>query len=244
MYPKGTFLGAYFYMKRRFLIIFCLLFLLSACGKSNVPQNDDSWKSEVLQMEECGMDGLACCIEQEPACLFGQECCVDPFDDTRTYCADECVCGEAGKFCCADGPKCGDGLACFDGNCIECGKKGQICCEEDQCGSELLCYGGDCVSCGDNGAPCCGGDKKCVGETIFDNLRQDCFGGICQYCGNNAKNACINEPFCNPDHLFSNDLCLQCGGINQPCCEEDGEKTCGDDLECTFGFCSEVEIGT
>lgn len=227
-------------MKYRILLIVSILFL-SACHHEEQDKADpNAWKSEVLQMEECGLDGLSCCADREASCSFGMQCCTDPAGSGRNYCAEECVCGVEGRFCCATDAKCGDGLNCVDGDCVACGQKDQICCADNTCGTDLLCHDNLCRSCGENGAPCCVSAPYCKGEEVFDDKRQGCSSGICAYCGHGSMATCQNEPLCNPGHLLTNDSCLQCGHDNQPCCEKNGEKVCNDGLTCQLGFCAIV----
>jgi hypothetical protein len=68
-------------MKHKIVFLLFIIVFVSGCSfKQAVP---DSWKDEILMAQECGMDGLMCCPDTEPSCQYGQECCVNPNDDTK-----------------------------------------------------------------------------------------------------------------------------------------------------------------
>lgn len=221
------------------LLILCLLFL-AGCSKQKAENDDTSWEDEVLVAQDCGMDGLQCCTKGDTPCLYGQNCCVDPNDSKRNACFDECICGVEGRFCCAD-QKCGDGLACVQGDCVKCGQNNEACCEGDKCEGGLLCYQGKCAECGLTGNPCCDKEEACKDQGKSDVLRSECSDGICLLCGSNENRACKTEPNCIAGHLFNNDICYHCGGANQPCCDLKNSKSeCSKELnlKCVLGFCS------
>lgn len=230
-------------------------FLLSGCALP-FGGNKALERPEVLFAQECGMDGLKCCATQ-PACSFGQKCCIDPADPGRNRCADECTCGGQDEFCCVNGAECKTGLTCKAGNCVLCGIEGKACCAASDgnvltaglpaydpvCPSKsasstaLACQNDTCVSCGLPGNPCCGKGDVCSAPSAG---KAECRQGICQLCGANGQPACQNEPRCLPGHLLNNEACLNCGQANQPCClDSKGQQACDSKkgLVCELGFC-------
>jgi hypothetical protein len=95
-------------------------------------------------------------------------------------------------------------------------------------------------ACGEEGLMCCiNKDPICnYGDCCFDpnNLSNN-------YCSENCDFGKLNT-FCGPGNTCDsglacqNSYCVECGGIDQPCC---GDKKCGDDLACFRGTC--VECG-
>ncbi len=216
------------------IIIFIFSFLSGCSWYKNNKSNNNDWKNEVLMAQECGLDGLPCCLDKEPPCFYGQQCCVDPNNPKHNACRDECSCGGLDEFCCKDN-QCQEGLACRDGYCVECGDRGEACCPQEVCNNDLVCYHKQCVSCGLTGSPCCKNDKACLNQDDRDKYRNECQEGICILCGSSGQKACQSKPFCNPNNLLNNTFCYHCGAYNQPCCE--GEK-CDLGLSCQLGFCS------
>ncbi len=193
----------------RVIFLLFVLFLLG-CSKSDNQVINDNWENEILMMEDCGSDGLKCCVDQEPACLFGQTCCVDPNNLSRNYCASECVYGNLDEYC-LEGDTCNDTLVCMNGNCVECGVEGNYCCTSD---------------------------KKCLTDDFENNNRTECVENICKPCGHLGNKICSGELDCVSGHFNNNGVCLNCGGFNQPCCKVDGGNGClEDDLICELGFC-------
>ncbi len=194
-----------------FKVIFLLLILtISGCSKNDSFHSGNDWKNEVLMMDDCGSDGLKCCIDQDPACLFGQTCCVDFGDPTRNYCASECSYGNLDEYCLEDGT-CNDSLVCMNGDCVECGIKDNYCCVSAQ---------------------------KCLMSNSENSDRTECVKNICRSCGHSGKNTCSGEIDCVSGHFNNNGVCLNCGSFNQPCCRGEGDDIClGDDLICELGFC-------
>lgn len=219
-------------MRKCLLFLFCLFFILTGCVSRQVPEVAD-WEEEVLIAEECGMDGLSCCME-EPQCKYGQTCCFNPTNGKETYCSDECICGELNKFCCDD-LSCHEGLACANGRCKACGKEGEMCCGNDQCGGDLKCSNGVCLPCGVSGGLCCEGDDPC---SKAGGERMECYDNICISCGVAGKDPCRAEPFCEKGNLLNNDSCIPCGKTNSPCCDKEvSDHECEDGLKCDLGFC-------
>jgi hypothetical protein len=223
-------------MSRKTIYIFFSLFLivfLSGCSFKKEVKEDISWEEEVLMAEECGMDGLKCCVE-DPVCRYGQNCCEALDGSQQNYCADSCDFGTQNNFCRKDNPKCDEDLVCFDSYCLSCGEEDELCCENNLCDNDLVCHNNKCVSCGLSGNPCCE-SALCSNE----DLRLECNKGICQECGFSGKSICANEPFCNLGHLQNNNVCLECGKINLPCCDiKDNIISCEDGLVCDKGFCN------
>ncbi len=216
-------------------VIILLAFTLSGCFlNKEEDKNNNDWQNEILMAQECGMDGLPCCLDKDPSCFYGQQCCVDPNNPTHTACRDECTCGHSEEFCCENN-QCEDGLVCRDGYCVECGNKEEPCCLNDECQEGLVCYQNECVECGLPGNPCCSEGKACLGEGKLDDTRTECEEDICVLCGFSGQKACVGEPFCNPHNLLNNGICYHCGGYNQPCCEN---QFCDKGLQCKLGFCN------
>ena len=222
------------------LLIFGIvfLFLFSACGVKNQSiQNSDDWKDEVLYADECGFDGLRCCDDSEQPCKFGQNCCVNPGNKKENYCAESCDFGKENTFCRNENPVCDIDLTCENSRCLPCGGEDQFCCQtQDFCKNSLICFNNKCVSCGQAGYPCCDSGLACLKQDNRGNTRTECGNGICRACGYGGTEACESEPFCNSGTLNSNGVCYQCGGLNQPCCDE---KSCNTEeaLVCELGFC-------
>jgi hypothetical protein len=195
-------------------------------------------KQDILMAQECGMDGLKCCAS-EPKCSFGQQCCVNPSNESENQCADTCGCGKQDQFCCANS-QCEQGMACIDAKCEACGGENQPCCASncsgrDKLGNLLTCFGNKCVGCGLLGRPCCEADK-CLEVKGIEKSFSECAGGLCQACGGNQQAACLAGKKCLDSYLLNNKNCFQCGNENQPCCENSkcNEKS---KLKCLQGFC-------
>ena len=230
-------------MKRNiviYILFFCLIIGLSACSKQEENKAQDNWENEVLWAEECGQDGLACCADQEPACKYGQTCCVSPSNPNETYCAESCRFGELDEFCREAEPACDSGMICADfGRCTPCGEADLPCCVDDACTAGLVCTGGICEECGLPGNICCENGVACQAEDVFEKGRTECqVNNVCSFCGSGGQIACQNEPFCNPGNLQSGQSCYACGSANQPCCKEGDAAVCNGDLICDRGFCS------
>ena len=226
-------------------VIFFPLFLLLAllftgCAqKALVPDNNVSWQNEVKYATECGMDGLRCCTDTDPSCLYNQQCCVNPDNPNDNFCSDDCTCGQEKKFCCPGG-KCETGLSCLDSRCVKCGEKNEPCCGNSICDGNLLCYQGKCVPCGLTNNPCCGLEPLCAGGEIGSG-RVECLNDLCRLCGANGNVACSSDPKCDKKQLANNGICLACGEFNNPCCNE-GSRVGFDcnpasGLVCKLGFC-------
>jgi hypothetical protein len=233
-------------MKRIFLLVFILMVFLAGCSLQKTAKPDNSWKSEVLQAQECGMDGLPCCQSKDQPCLYNQECCIDPNNAKNTYCSDSCSLGKEKTFCRVTDPKCDPGFTCVDSRCELCGGENEACCtENDICKSDLLCSNNKCVKCGLPGNPCCAKGLACNDEKSRDKTRTECYNGGCVYCGGNGGIACRNEPLCSQGNLLNNDFCLPCGSYNQPCCNEAAATgyVCDpkQELNCILGFCSKIK---
>lgn len=196
--------------KINLFFVFFLILMLSGCSKQENSNSDESWKDEVLLMDECGSDGLKCCADQESQCFFGQTCCIDINNPERNYCADECSCGGLDEYCC----------------------------ENNECDSGLACNKGDCVVCGEEGNPCCVLGKQCLDQDSGEVKKTECIDNICIPCGYGGKNVCESGDKCVADHFVNNNKCLACGDYNQPCCIND-EMECDADkgLKCELGFC-------
>ncbi len=221
--------------------LFVLLFVISACSLGSSGEGGDDWKDEILMAQECGEEGLMCCVDQDPVCKYGG-CCVDPNDTTNDYCGESCEFGKLDTFC-RIGDDCDAGLACSLSFCVECGGTNQSCCQDGTCSGTLACFRGDCVECGVTGNPCCETEPFCLDEDTGKLNRAECGQEICSLCGANGNAPCANEPKCNDNHLLNNDHCYRCGGFNQPCCRdvspEGTEKYCVEEgLECKLDFCS------
>jgi len=233
----------------KFVFIFVLIFTLSGCISNK--QSMENGQQEILLAHDCGFDYLPCC-KDNPICNYGQKCCIDPNNKNRNYCADECTCGHEKEFCCKDEPKCQDNLRCWNGNCVECGHKNQLCCEEEKkCSilsnedtkSDLICYNNKCLECGLPNNPCCPTGNECLNQKKIDETRTECINGLCLKCGSNGEKSCSGELKCIQGNLYNNEICYRCGEINQPCCDVLGTDTnniCNKNLECVFGFCSDV----
>lgn len=220
------------------IIIFLLIFVffISGCSRDKNTDSRD-WEKDVLQASECGFDGLACCVNQEPTCLYGQTCCPHPLDPAKTHCFEDCSCGQADKFCCAGEDPCGQDLICFEGFCAECGGLEERCCDNLACEAGLACKQGQCVSCGLAGNPCCPDAPKC--QKLEDKTKfLECKSGFCSYCGSGGFNACQTEPFCLENNLLNNGICYSCGGNSEPCCAGEEGGACREGLDCELGFCS------
>lgn len=221
-----------------FCILLCLFLSLSACSLSD--KEGRGWRDDILIAQECGEEGIACCVDQEPACSYGS-CCYDPNGSEANYCSESCDFGSLGSFC-REGADCDSGLACQDSYCVECGELDQACCG-DTCSGNLACFRGTCASCGETDNPCCQEEPFCLKSDTSLLDRAECNKELCIECGANGNPPCDLEPKCNPDHLLNNDKCFRCGGFNQPCCQnvtpEQTEKYClEDDLVCKLDFCS------
>lgn len=231
-------------MIKKRLILYGIIgvILFTGCSKSEPIVEDTEWTNEVIYAEECGLNGLACCVDKDSECKYGLECCVNPFNNTETYCAENCSCGEIGEFCCNSEEKCIVGSVCKNSYCNVCGGKDQLCCVNDSCSQDLICHNGECKECGEKNSPCCE-NNTCNNAELLDINRTECQNGICVNCGAGGLIACKNEPVCSPKNLLNSNNCLFCGDETQPCCQidENNELKCLSDLECDLGFCSKKE---
>jgi hypothetical protein len=229
-------------MLTRLKFILLVAVLVSATGCSLL--NKEELKKElpeIMQMRDCGLDRLQCC-DTEPSCFYAQECCVDPNNNTRNYCADKCTTGGEDEFCNLSEPKCQTGFDCYQGNCRKCGEEEESCCSgATKCDIDLICSQNECVRCGLIGNPCCQSGKGCVNEGIENKERAECIDDICELCGFGGKKPCPSEPACTSGHLYNNNFCLVCGEANQPCCDSSTGFDCNpkNNLKCELGFCIE-----
>lgn len=227
-------------MKIRPIFILCLFFLVLG-GCSSGTKISKRSQPEILLATECGFDKLACCAS-DPACNFGQQCCVDPNNPNRNYCSEECSCGGEEEFCC-DNSKCSDGLTCRDGLCLKCGGEGNVCCPGAvTCSSSLACLNDKCVKCGEIGNPCCLGSQSCQSGKGQNN---ECYGGLCRSCGFDGSPACSSTIPCLNNQLLTANRCERCGELNKPCCQPDSKLGYDCDpakkLVCDLGFCAEAK---
>lgn len=228
-------------LKIYWLVLLVLIF--SGCSIRNlVPDKNVSWQEEVVMAKECGMDGLMCCPDTDPPCLYGMQCCTDSAKTFDNFCSDDCSCGKKDKFCCQGEKPCDAGMACVEGRCRECGNENNPCCAGDICSGDLVCYQAKCFKCGFAGNPCCAKEPFCENENKTDLNRTECREGTCALCGSGGNRSCSKEPFCIKSHLFNNDVCFPCGGFNQPCCDNksDVDYICDPEknLVCDLGFCN------
>ena len=214
-----------------FIFLFIIIFVLSACSKETEKKED-----EILMARECGIDGFKCCNE-EPACSFGQECCVDPNNESRNYCSDSCDFGKINTFCLRGG-ECELDLVCLNGYCDVCGGEEEFCCPgNNTCDSGFSCLDDVCVKCGEIDNPCCA-NSKCFSD---GDKRMECRNNKCSYCGFDDNIACFEGDKCAIGNLYNNGNCLRCGNYNNPCCDADlgvGYRCDSDkNLVCNSGFC-------
>lgn len=115
------------------------------------------------------------------------------------------ACGQIGRDCCA-GARCGTGLQCAAGACVEapvCGTVARPCCGTAACGPGLSCQGAVCVAsstCGGAGQACCAGVTSCVAALA-------CVSGLCVACGNVGQACCTGTPGCNGALVCSGGWC-------------------------------------
>jgi hypothetical protein len=222
----------------KYLVIITILLVFSGCALSFKKEAPKRQVPEVMLGQDCGFDKLKCC-KTEPNCSFGQQCCVDPNDSTRNYCAEDCSCGDNEEFCCA-GNKCNGDTTCYRGICLSCGGKDQSCCQEGvQCQKGLACQNGDCKECGVKDGPCCPGEEKCA---VKEGQRAECLDDVCRFCGFDGNLACLEGDKCIKGQIFAGKTCERCGGSNQPCCNVASstgyECDSAKGLKCDLGFCS------
>lgn len=226
------------------IIILAIFFVfsLSACSFDFQKTEEISdWEDEILMAQECGLEGLSCCLNNDSPCEADLQCCFDPNNPTINVCSSDCECGVKDFFCC-ENEKCGDNLSCSDGYCLECGEKGDLCCDDNdvQCGDGLLCHLGYCRECGELDSPCCSEEPLCKYSEGKDELRMECFENICKNCGRADFRGCREGSACDEGFFLNNEFCMQCGGYNQPCCA--GSCNAELDLTCVYGFCVEEAI--
>ena len=228
-------------LKGGFRLFLLLALLLAGCArKTPVPDTNVSWQNEVKYASECGLDGLRCCTDTQPQCLYNQQCCVNPENSSDDLCADDCTCGKAKNFCCP-GEKCDPGLACAGSRCVKCGGADEPCCGNNDCRDDLICYRNKCVACGVAGNPCCSNPPACPVGADTDGQRIECISDLCRYCGSNGNTTCLSVPICDTKQLANNGRCFACGGFNNPCCDRafeigyDCDPQSG--LVCKLGFC-------
>ncbi len=222
-----------------FAVILLSSLILTSCSLPFSDKFSWDWQNEIVMGHECGEDGLACCLNMEPSCYHGLVCCENPANPKVNMCADNCNCGEKGNFCCSGENMCGDGLACVNDICLDCGYDSQPCCSNSTCNGGLVCDNSICKQCGLESNPCCNSGSACENEKMSDETRTGCIAGYCRSCGSAGRELCPADPVCYPGLLANNGMCIKCGGKNQPCCA--AEPRCDTDkkLECKLGFCSE-----
>lgn len=192
-------------------IAFVLIYVYFGKSKPKIKMVD--WQEETLLSQDCGLEGLQCCVGDKTACDGDLSCCSDPSGSGANYCSNKCAFGEKGNFCRQEDPRCDTDLACADNRCQECGVAG---------------------------GPCCLGADKCKSS---DNERLECsFDGICGKCGSRNAVACrLGDP-CVKGNIFNNNFCLPCGEYNTPCCNKsagvDYECSPASRAACTLGFCN------
>ncbi len=230
----------------RLVALVGVLLISAGCFNRHVdPKADTNWQDDIVMAKDCGMDGLRCCVDQDPACYYGMTCCSDPNNSGVNMCAESCECGQEDTFCCANNT-CDNGLVCVNGKCRVCGHEGEYCCAgaekcitKNNAKNDLVCYKNQCVRCGLPNNPCCGKTLSCVGKNAPDKTRAECRNNICRLCGANGEDACRDGNPCNDKHLLNNNKCLPCGDENQPCCQnEDKAGVCNKaSMVCHLGFC-------
>ena len=175
------------------------------CGKSGIAccpgsaedrcGNGLKCSSNICQ--SCGQKNLDCC-DTSPACF--------QMAPDNTSCQNgKCKsCGHVeGGACCADSPKCYDGMTCENSKCVHKLPAGEV--------------GGECLSgnvCKINSwARCNTGTGKC----------ESCGATNSWCCGESSSiNKCTPENSCNPN----TDRCYKCGALDEPCCNTNGVKSC------------------
>lgn len=225
------------------VIILALFFVFSVTACSiNLEKSKEvtDWEDEVLLVQNCGLSGLSCCLDQDEKCESGQECCFDPNNSNINECATECACGEKNTYCCENN-SCQDELICSGGRCTECGENNEICCGDDLCSENLLCFENKCVECGKADTPCCKDDVQCE-KNVESESRILCIDEVCKNCGRDGKILCPQDPECDSSFFSNNNICMQCGSFNQPCCKiiNENDTACNKELKltCVQGFCS------
>jgi len=112
--------------------------------------------------------------------------------------------------------ECNDGILgvwrrCVNFKCVECGRTGGICCEDDRCFMGI-CIDGKCFECGkENQIPC-------------ENNE-------CEYGYELINGKCTEK--CGYKKIRINGVCTYCGWLNDPCCENN-ECNFG---SCVDGIC-------
>jgi len=197
--------------KLKFWLLFFLFFLISGCSLNKNKAYQESFEPEVLIAQECGLEGLRCCLENdEEKCQYGLECCLDPGNAENSFCASSCNQGQKNNFCRNTEPRCDDSLACQDNFCVECGIYGN---------------------------PCCQNNPKCQKSENSQDL-VECINEICSFCGADGEIPCPSSGQCLDGHLLNNNECFLCGALNKPCCKKDNQTYCDNGLKCNLGFCS------
>ena len=177
----------------------------------------------------CGGNGSSCCIGDNACTSPGLDC----FDRPRqTLTGDRCeACGAAPQTGsapqqCCPGNVCRDDSRCIDGVCQFCGERNERCCPGRRCatGEFLECQGsgpGICVqTCGAPGLDCC------EFGSVFGPRRRYCLDraiceaeSICFACGAQGQACCESGNSCDAGlGCDSFRRCVNCGGLNQPCC--------------------------
>lgn len=170
----------------------------------------------------------------------------DRFYSDAAYCPPQSSCDDTPPLFCPQGAmdnpcpgglestsNCDRGVACKDGNCRSCGRKGDLCCDASKpCGKALDCNNDRCV-CGGDGQQCCNGET-------CDSDRLVCNKGApprCERCGDKDQ-LCCGGGRCNNGTLVCTreQRCRECGIKDGPCCAGD---TCDGTLRCDGDTCKD-----
>jgi len=81
------------------------------------------------------------------------------------------------------------------------------------CGNAMVCANGQCIKCGIANAPCCPTGAQCG-----NNASLICQSGTCRTCGGAGGPCCTSGTPCSGSAFCVNQMCVQCAGAYQACC--------------------------
>ena len=177
-------------------------------------------------------DGAGTCVEGTKECTENSDC-GEEVPCVSNLCND----GICSTLMTANGLPCGEGLSCYQGECVECFKD-QNCADGDGC-TQDSCEAGVCVNTPkEEGAVCNGGQGTCSEEGECVEVAQECANSEeCDDGNPCTEDACV-DGVCAKTVLANGSNC----GIKQFCvdgeCSECISATqCNDNDGCTTDAC-------
>jgi hypothetical protein len=208
---------------------------------TSIPNPGDSVDAPQSTDQQTGSNegcGKPCAVENKPCrtgildcSVAGNPVCTEAADAPNgKECGPGMFCGAGACVPCSDGMPCTPATKCHQGSMTCGGPSGAICTDKNvnapdgtACDGSGVCGAGVCLACGPTTAPICEGKsrKECVaGEFKTTPCDRGCAAGQCCPAGKEA----VGE------------ICVDCGGENQPCCKT-AAPACGMAMGCMNDRC-------